>query len=123
MILQYHQLFPNSRILVTAGSNAAVDNLGVRLLATLLPFIRVGKPFRVSTTLHDHILAPDQTCSVESQVAALTAVPVVLSTLSGCLSRLLLKSSPYDLLIVDESAQSLGWCMSYYYHIFASGCR
>ena len=108
VILQYHQCFPDARILVTAGSNAAVDNLGVRLTATPLSFIRVGKPFRVSAALHDHILASDQMRSIDSQVAALTAVPVVLSTLAGCLSRLLLKSSPYDLLIVDESAQSLG---------------
>ena len=108
VILQYHRLFPDARILVTSGSNAAVDNLGLRLLGTSMPFIRVGKPFRVATGLHDHILTFNRGSAMALQVAGLARVPVVLSTLSGCMSKLLIQSAPYDLVIVDESAQSLG---------------
>ena len=93
---------------MTAGSNAAVDNLGVRLLETSIPFLPVGKYYRVLEELHGHILKQEQMRSIDSQVEALTNVSVVLATLAGCLSKLLVKSSPYDLLIVDESAQSLG---------------
>lgn len=44
------------RVLAAAASNAAVDNLGERLVAAGLPVVRIGHPARVAPALEDHTL-------------------------------------------------------------------
>ena len=45
-----------SRVLVTAASNTAVDNLAERLLACGVPLVRLGHPARVLESVEDHTL-------------------------------------------------------------------
>jgi superfamily I DNA and/or RNA helicase len=44
------------RVLCTAASNAAVDNLGERLAAAGVPFVRLGHPARVAPAVEAHTL-------------------------------------------------------------------
>jgi ATP-dependent RNA/DNA helicase IGHMBP2 len=44
------------RVLAAAASNAAVDNLGERLVDAGLPVVRLGHPARISVALDDHTL-------------------------------------------------------------------
>lgn len=45
-----------ARVLVTAASNTAVDNLAERLIASGLPVVRLGHPARVLPSVEDHTL-------------------------------------------------------------------
>ncbi|MEM9196073.1 MAG: AAA domain-containing protein, partial [Myxococcota bacterium] len=50
------ELAEQRRILVTAASNAAVDNLAERLIDAGVPLVRLGHPARVATVVEDHTL-------------------------------------------------------------------
>ena len=105
----------NSRILLASGSNAAVDNLVRRLKTTGVQFKRLGHPSRVAHDLHSSLVDASQSGvgsgmgGLLGRVGLLLNISVTSATLTTCMSKELVAAStpPYDLIVVDESAQSL----------------
>ena len=105
-IHQFLAVNPCSRVLVSAGTNTAVDVLFRRFRRDFESCLRIGHPSRVAHDLHDGLLYP--ATATRAVVNKLLATRVVFATLSSCMSDLFAPSAgqTFDVIVIDEAGQS-----------------
>ena len=113
-------------MLVSAASNAAVDNLGERLVQEGIKVIRIGHPAKCSEGMIEHLLSQKVKMEIEKiqddiqdkekltvdelSKGHLLEASVVLGTLIGCRKKGPLRLLPDDFFkttVIDECGQSL----------------
>ena len=119
----YQCVSSHKKILVTAASNVAVDNLGERLVAEGIHVARIGHPTRVSEAMLPFsisVLAMKEKDNLEKKKTqgslqkltgdCLMKADVVLSTLIGCRSTGPIGNLPknyFDVTFIEECGQAL----------------
>ncbi|KAE8721425.1 P-loop containing nucleoside triphosphate hydrolases superfamily protein isoform 2 [Hibiscus syriacus] len=85
------------RVLVTAPTNAAVDNMVEKLSGTGLNIVRVGNPLGKALKKKEK----------ETVKEVLSSAQVVLSTNTGAGDPLIWKLDTFDLVVIDEAGQAI----------------
>ncbi|KAE9464584.1 hypothetical protein C3L33_03499, partial [Rhododendron williamsianum] len=119
------------RVLVTAPTNAAVDNLVEKLSNSGVDIVRVGNPARISPTEEIDLRKDLRLCLKDDSLAAgirqllkqlgktlkkkeketvkeiLSSAQVVLATNTGAADPLIRRLDSFDLVVVDEAGQAI----------------
>ncbi|RVW69952.1 DNA-binding protein SMUBP-2 [Vitis vinifera] len=101
------------RVLVTAPTNAAVDNMVEKLSNIGVNIVRVGNPARISSAVASKSLASKQLGKAlkkkekETVKEVLSSAQVVLATNTGAADPVIRRLDAFDLVIIDEAGQAI----------------
>ena len=110
----YQAVKRGEKVLVTAASHVAVDNIAEKLVEAGLNIIRIGKPARITSSVVLNHSVDDRLAKLGGNIQreqVILSADVVLGTLIGCGSSLRFldqfSSCHFQLTIIDECGQSL----------------
>ncbi|MCE7737654.1 MAG: AAA family ATPase [Candidatus Heimdallarchaeota archaeon] len=94
--------FSGKRILVSAFTNMAIDNIGLSLKKYNIPFVRLGRPHSINKELHEYSIETRQ----EEYITAIeNDLPLVILSTTSSIAKDLYVDLMMDYVILDEAAQ------------------